>query len=292
MTEEHRGLVLGASGMLGHKLMQTLGARFFVVGAIRAPGSEAQIPAVLCGMRLSYGVDVRRIETVIRAIEDVRPTVVVNSVGVVKQLRAAHDPVLSITVNSLFPHQLAEYCRNAGCRLIHFSTDCVFSGRKGKYTEDDLPDPVDLYGRSKLLGDVAAPGCLTLRTSIIGRELRNRQSLVEWFIRQRGGEVHGYQRAIYSGLTTQVMARVVGDLIEFHPDLEGLWHVSADPIDKFSLLHLLNVHLKLGVHIKPQTTFCSDRSLDSTRFREAVGFRPPSWAEMIEQLAQEAGLYE
>jgi dTDP-4-dehydrorhamnose reductase len=237
-------------------------------------------------------VDAKRIETVRDVVEQVRPNVMINCIGVVKQRREALDPILSITINSLFPHQLAACCRRVGCRLIHFSTDCVFSGRKGNYTEDDLSDPPDLYGRSKLLGEVAGPGCLTLRTSIIGRELRNRQSLVEWFIRQRGGEVEGYQRAIYSGLTTHAMARLVGDLIEFHPHLEGLWHVSADPIDKFSLLHLLNEQLKLGIRIKPQTDFRCDRSLDSTRFREAVGFRPPSWPEMIKELAEDSIFYE
>src|SRR5207253_2340396 len=149
------------------------------------------------------------------------------------------DPVVCLSINSLFPHRLARLCHAAKARLIHVSTDCVFSGRKGNYTEADQPDAEDLYGRSKLLGEVQGPGCLTLRTSIIGRELDTRQGLVEWFLSNQGRKVKGYRRAIFSGLTTDALSELIGRIILNHPDLEGLWHVASAPINKFELISLV-----------------------------------------------------
>jgi len=283
MNEKKRSvLILGAGGMLGHKLLGTLASHFAVVGTVRG-GSVPRSP--LSEITIRPGVEAMDFDTVRRALADIQPQVVVNCIGIVKQLAAAKESVASITVNALFPHQLAELCQATGIRLIHISTDCVFSGNKGNYTEDDLPDPVDLYGRSKLLGEVSGPVCLTLRTSMIGRELRSPAGLVEWFISQRGGEVQGYGRAIFSGLTTSVLARLIRDIIEHHPDLEGLWHVSADPICKYELLCLINDKMGLNIRVKRQTQYCCDRSLNSDRFRQQVGFCPPSWNEMIDEMS-------
>ena len=161
--------------------------------------------------RLLGGVDAGDLHSVVRAVAAAQPQVVVNCIGIVKQLEEAKDPVLTLTINALFPHRLADLCAAAGARLIHVSTDCVFSGRKGRYTEDDLPDAEDLYGRSKFLGEVDRPGCLTIRTSIIGRDFLKQTALLEWFLAQRGGTVRGYRNAIFSGLTTQALARVMGE---------------------------------------------------------------------------------
>ena len=227
-----------------------------------------------------------------RTIERVEPQVVVNCVGIVKQLAAARDPIASITINSLFPHRLARLCRDAGCRLIHMSTDCVFSGRKGAYTEDDLPDPEDLYGRSKLLGEVAEEGALTIRSSIIGRELASSNGLVEWFLAQAGKSVRGYRRAVYSGFTTLAMARIISEIIADQPALSGVWHVSSDPLSKYDLLLLVRQAYGVEVEVVPDDEVALDRSLDSSRFRAAAGFVPPSWPEMIREMAADPTPYD
>ena len=154
----------------------------------------------------------------------------------------------------------------------------MFSGRQGPYTEDDVPDPVDLYGRSKLLGEVSGPGALTLRTSMVGRELRHHRGLIDWFVGERGRTVKGYARTLYTGLTTSALADLVGDILQFHAALEGVWQVSSDPITKFDLLQIVNQAYGLGIEIERDEQFLCDRRLDSTRFRRQVGTSPSMWA--------------
>jgi dTDP-4-dehydrorhamnose reductase len=224
-------------------------------------------------------------------MDDCKAQVVLNCVGIVKQAAAASDPVASISINSLFPHQLAQLTAKMGIRLIHFSTDCVFSGQKGSYTEADTPDPMDLYGRSKLLGEVAGHQALTLRTSIVGRELRGHLGLIDWFVSQRGKRVNGYVHALYSGLTTTAAAELVSLLIRKHADLQGLWQVSGNPISKFDLLGTVNRLYNLGIDLTPDEIFRCDRRLDSTRFRRHTGWQPASWEEMIADLYLEELTY-
>jgi dTDP-4-dehydrorhamnose reductase len=219
--------------------------------------------------------------------------VVVNAVGIVKQRKDAKAAIPSINVNALLPHVLAEHCSDIGARLIHFSTDCVFSGNRGAYTEADNPDPVDLYGRSKLLGELDGPGCLTLRSSIIGWELENRSGLLEWFVAQRGLTIDGYRKAIYTGLSTAAMAEVVGRMIREQPELSGVYHVASAPINKFDLLVNLAKQLRWrDILIQPEDQFQCDRSLIGSRFEALTGWRPPSWQEMTAGLAAEWPKYE
>lgn len=279
-----RVLVLGADGMFGHQMVPTLlGAGHEVVAATRRAPDPATA-AALSGARLLAGVDARVAETVVGALGDARPDAVVNAIGIVKQRPEARHAVESIRVNSLFPHELHLLCTAVGARLVHLSTDCVFSGRTGNYTEDDVPDPVDLYGRTKLLGEVAGPDALTLRTSIIGLELARGHSLVEWFLRQ-AGVAAGWTRALYSGLTTAELARVILRLLEQEPDLAGVWHVSSDPIAKYDLLVLLRDALGSPVEVRPDAGTVIDRTLDSHRFRARAGYQPPAWSRMIDELA-------
>jgi dTDP-4-dehydrorhamnose reductase len=273
-------LVLGASGMLGHKLCQAAAERFDAVATFRS-ASAGQLARALGVADWLAPVLAEDIGTVRRVLDERRPDVAVNCVGVVKQLAEAKDPVTSISVNALFPHLLARECRGRGIRLIHVSTDCVFSGKQGRHKESDLSDASDLYGRTKFLGEVDAPGCLTLRTSMIGRELHGSHGLIEWFLSQRGKSVRGFRRAIFSGLTTQELSRVICRVIESHPDLEGLYHVAAEPISKYDLLSLIRGVYGLEVRIEPDDSFVCDRSLDGSRFREATGYSAPSWPEMI-----------
>ena len=193
----------------------------------------------------------------------------------------------------MLPHRLAEACADAGARLVHVSTDCVFSGRKGgPYTEDDLPDPEDLYGRSKLLGEVDRTGCLTIRTSIFGRDFLKQSALLEWFLSNRGGRVRGYRNAVYSGFPTQVLARIIGDLLEEHPELSGLVQVAGPPITKYDLLVMLREAMALDIEIEPYDDPPCDRSLSAARFVAATGYTIPSWDEMVREVAADPTPYD
>lgn len=280
-------LILGGSGMLGHKLWQVLASRFESYVTFRSSFDKYRHYDLFDPTRVVEQVSAENFESVAQALATVRPAVVINCIGIIKQVPEAQDPLVSISINALFPHRLAQACRNAGIRLIHVSTDCVFSGRKGAYIEEDLPDPCDLYGRTKLLGEVVTDGCLTLRTSIIGRELASAHGLFEWFFRQRGNTVNGYTRAIYSGFPTLILAELIGDIIEKYPTLSGLWHISSEPISKYALLFLIKEIFKLDIRIVKDSTFFCDRSLDSSRFREVTGYEPPTWPEMIAAMARE-----
>ena len=138
---------------------------------------------------------------------------------------------------------------------------------------------------------MAGPSSLTLRTSIIGRELHTSSGLVEWFLNNRGGHVRGFSRAIYSGFTTQALARIIADLIERFPALNGLYQVSSEPINKYDLLCLIRHSFDLPVEIEQYADFELDRSLDSSRFRAATGFIPPGWPSMIEEMASDQSQY-
>jgi dTDP-4-dehydrorhamnose reductase len=273
--------------MLGHKVWEVFRDRFDCRAALRT-----RLPLPLFDdERVIDGFDATNFDAARQLIAKVEPDVVVNCIGVVKQLAAAHDPIASITLNALFPHIVARACADAGAKLIHISTDCVFAGTRGHYTEDDVPDASDLYGRSKLLGEVT-DGALTVRTSLIGRELRASSGLVEWFLSNRGGSVRGFTNAIFSGVTTAILARILAEVIEQHPDLRGLYHVAAAPISKYDLLMMLNGATGAGVMIAPDDGFVIDRSLDATRFQAATGLQPPEWPEMIAALAAESPQYE
>jgi dTDP-4-dehydrorhamnose reductase len=211
--------------------------------------------------------------------------VAVNCIGIVKQSEAARDAAGMDRVNARFPHELAAACAAREVRLIHVSTDCVFSGRRGRYTEDDVPDPVDEYGRSKLAGEVDGPGVVTLRASMVGRELGTSNGLLEWFLSQAGGSVSGYARAVFTGPTAPELARVIARIAADHPTLEGTHHVGAEPISKLDLLLKARTAFDLDVEIEPVDEPVIDRSLDSARLRAAIGWEPPDWDRMLDELA-------
>jgi dTDP-4-dehydrorhamnose reductase len=280
-------LILGGDGMLGHQLVRQLSARHEVRATVHQPLPAYAAHAIFTAGNTIDRVDARDTGRLGGVIASVRPEAVINCIGIVKQRPDAKSPIPSLEINALLPHRLLEMCGRAGARLIHFSTDCVFSGRAGSYRESDTPDPPDLYGRTKLLGEVdEAPG-LTLRTSIIGLELARRTGLIEWFLAQRGA-IRGYRGAIYTGLTTLEMARLVARLLEQHPRLTGVWHVASAPITKYDLL--VDLAAKLGrtdVSIAPDDGLACDRSLNADRFQAATGYAPPSWDRMLTELAEE-----
>ena len=277
-----RVLVLGATGMLGHVLLERLhqGGRHDVRATARAEdGLDRLLPRAL-REQVVPGVDAERIQTVAAVLESFRPDVVVNCIGLVKQRPSAADPVAAISLNALFPHQLARLCAAVGGRLVHVSTDCVFDGAAGKYTENDIPDAVDLYGRTKVLGELAAADGITLRTSFIGHELRDRYGLVEWFLSQPG-PVRGFTGAIFSGFPSVELARIIDEHVLARIDMRGVYHVSSSPVSKCDLLRLIAGQYGHGIEIVPDDGCRIDRTLDSSRFREATGYEPPALAELI-----------
>lgn len=253
---------------------------FAVVGTVRSLRGLESLPRHERA-QIVAGIDVADFDRLVRLFAEERPTVVINCVGVIKQLAAAKDPQISIAINSLLPHRLAQLAAASSARLIQISTDCVFSGRRGNYKESDHPDAEDLYGRTKLLGEVDYPNAITLRTSIIGHELGSSLSLIDWFLSQPGPHVRGYRKAIYTGLPTFELARVVRDVVIPRPDLRGLWHVSSDPIDKFELLRLVAKTYGKKIEILPDEGVEIDRSLDGSRFRETTGYVAAPWDDLV-----------
>lgn len=278
-------LVLGVSGMLGNAVFRYCSedSQHEVIGSARSDSVRRNLPEEL-GQRIVTGTDVDNQDSLALLFAKVKPDVVINCVGLIKQMADANDPLQAIPINSLLPHRLARLCDIAGARLIHVSTDCVFSGNKGNYLESDASDAKDLYGRSKFMGEVDYPHCITLRTSIIGHELNSAKSLVGWFLAQQGS-VKGYTKAIFSGLPTIELAHVIRDVVLPQPELRGLYHVAAEPINKFDLLTLIAQSYRKEIEIVADEQLVIDRSLNAQRFRTATGYVAPAWPELIQKMA-------
>lgn len=277
--------------MLGHRLWLNLSQVHETWVTVR--GDESQFPDIPEFPRkyIRSGIDALFLDQVRDAIASVQPDLVINCIGLIKQMPLVNDPFYSISLNALFPHQVALICRTGGIRMIHISTDCVFSGKKGHYVESNPSDAEDLYGRTKFLGEVTYPHTITLRTSIIGRELKTRFGLIEWFLGQKE-TIRGYKKVIYTGFTTDELSRVILNYVIPHTNLTGLYHVSSDPISKYDLLTLTKDSFGRDVTILPSEDFVSDRSLDSSRFRQLTGYKPPAWPMMIDELRRNSSLYD
>ena len=279
-------LVLGVTGMLGNTMFRFLSRspELDVYGTARNERAAGHFSENLRAKILT-GVNIENQDALIKAYASARPDVVINCVGLVKQLAECNDPLVTIPVNTLLPHRLAALCQLTGSRLIHVSTDCVFSGGKGNYTEADFPDADDLYGRSKLMGEVDAPHAITLRTSLIGHELSGNHSLVNWFL-SRQGSVKGYTNAIFSGLPTVEISRIVMDYVLPYPELRGLYHVAAAAINKCDLLRLIATAYNKPIEVIPDAALKIDRSLNASRFNTATGYIAPAWPELIDRMEQ------
>lgn len=278
-------MVLGASGMLGNAVFRHLvsDSRYQAWGTVRSAATLRFFSAAEQS-RLLIGVDVLNQDEMLDVVSQQRPDVIINCTGLIKQLATANDPLAVLPINALLPHRLQKVASLAGARLVHISTDCVFSGTRGMYTESDVSDAEDLYGKSKYIGEVSeATNAITLRTSIIGHELTSSKSLIDWFLSQ-SGPVKGYQRAVFSGLPTVEIGRVISDYVLPNAALHGLYHVSAEAIDKYSLLEKVARIYGKTVTITADDALVIDRSLDSTRFRKAVGYVPPCWDDLITRM--------
>jgi len=264
-----------------------------VVGTVREP-SENNVPLLnfLDRDQVRFAISAEDGSRIADLLITENPDVVLNCIGVVKQLQESKDLESSESANSKLPHLLSEICQKINARLIHFSTDCVFSGRTGNYKETEMPDPVDVYGRTKFLGELNNDRDLTLRTSFVGRELVHFSNLFEWARRQHGTQVRGFRQAIYSGVTTKFLAKIVGLLISDHPSLTGLFHIASHPISKYEMLCILNSKLRLNLSITPDDAFICDRSLDGTRFILTTGIEIPSWDQMLDEFVSDETTYK
>jgi dTDP-4-dehydrorhamnose reductase len=281
-----RILILGGDGMLGHQLYKHLSLTHDVSVTLHQERRLYAKYGIFDDKNTYGGIDVRNTESLGGVLRDCEPDVVINAVGIIKQRKSAKESIPSIEINALFPHRLALLCESINARMIHLSTDCVFAGTKGNYQENDPSDAEDLYGKSKYLGEVNENHCLTLRTSMIGEELSRKNSLLEWFLAQEES-IRGFKKAIFTGFTTQELARIIETLIVNYPYASGLYHVSSEPISKYDLLNMVKDGLKLPIEILPDTSFFCDRSLDSSKFRKEFNYQPPTWDEMIDELCED-----
>lgn len=280
-------LVLGGSGMVGHTLIKKLSNKYEVFSILRERSdleSSKFFDNILKKSRCIFIDDINQHSNLSEAINNISPDILINCIGVIKQRDCTADTLNMIKINSLLPHLLNDICYKNKIKLIHLSTDCVFSGNKGNYQESDNPDPIDKYGASKLLGEIDAGNSLTIRTSFIGPELFNKKSLFEWVKSQKNNEIDGFENAIYSGLTTYAFAKVVEDIINNHQHLNGVWQVSSDPISKFDLIEMINKKFNLNIKINRNSSFQCNRSLNSSKFKIETKIMVPSWEDMINSL--------
>jgi len=275
--------------MLGHQLFKHLSASYDARVTLRQALPVYGKYGLFNEENSFTDVDVRSTDRLEETLDEFQPDAVINAAGVIKQRHSAKESIPSIEINALFPHRLAMLSAAYGARMIHISTDCVFSGNKGNYREDELSDAEDLYGKTKFLGEVCEERhILTLRTSMIGRELSRKKSLLEWFLAQRG-PIKGFKKAIFSGFTTQELSQIIEMMMVQYPKASGVYHVSSEPISKYDLLNMIKDKLKMPIEIIQDESFACDRSLDSSKFRQEFNYNPPSWEEMIDELCKDIG---
>jgi dTDP-4-dehydrorhamnose reductase len=282
--QNNKILVLGASGMLGHKVFEVLSekGKWDVLGVVRSKKSLGpSFPHELEG-KIVDNISAENFEIVARLLVKEKPEVVINCIGIIKQKEKGEDSYKMILLNSLFPHQVAEVCRQIGARFITISTDCIFDGQKGsEYLETDLPTCHDVYGMTKYLGEVKGKNSLTLRTSLIGHELRSNLSLLDWFLSQRGDSVKGYTNAIFSGFTTLEFANLLAGKIIPDKRLAGLYQISVNPISKYDLLKIIARNYRKKITIKPDSKIVINRSLNSDRLKKRINYSQPDWENLI-----------
>ena len=272
-------LVFGVTGMLGHKVYETAKKKGIdVYGTSREPLGDGKVYS---------GIDITQKSSVESVVKKVKPDVVINCAGLIKPLC---KDVAAIYTNSVAPHLIAGACSTYKSRMIHVSTDCVFSGSKGNYSETDYPDALDLYGRSKLLGEIYdRPDVLTIRTSFIGKEPKEQKyGLVDWFLSQKG-EVNGYTNAHFTGLTNTALAEVLLKLAE-RAGINGLLHVGGEKWSKYDILIMIKETFGLDTKINRYDGFFCDRSLDSSKLK-SLGFRVPGMRKMIVELKADYDSY-
>lgn len=288
-SEEHskkRILILGGAGTLGHKLWQIIPQKFAdTYVSVRKSKDFYAKTGLFSNDKVIDFLDLRDLPKLEKVLDDLKPDIILNCAGITLRSKEAKSEVSNIAVNALLPNKLADWCLHNNSRLIHFSTVCVFSGKTGNYDEESVPDAQDLYGRTKILGEVNKPCSLVLRSSFIGRELFGGAELLEWFLSQKGKTIRGYRNAVFTGLTTNYLAGLVVKLIAEFNDLSGIYNVSSETISKYDLLKLMKEAYNLDVEIQPYDEFECKRDLNGEKFNKAVGFKCPTWKELMADMA-------
>ena len=274
-------LVFGASGMLGNAMVRILSEKenFEVFGTIRSKKVKKLFNSKIAERLVCLG-DVTKYNDLVDIFNKVQPDIVINCISLSRQLLIKSDPLLMIPIYALLPHQLAKLCGDNGARMIHISTDGVFSGSKSGYVESDPVDAKDVYGITKFMGEVQYPHSITIRTSIIGHELQDGDGLVSWFLSQKKS-CECYSRAIFSGFPTVVLAQIISDIVIPRDDLNGVFHIASNPISKCDLLQLIAQVYGLKIRLMTNNKVEIDRSLNAERFKAVTGYVPPDWPELI-----------
>ena len=277
-------LILGSTGLLGSTILKyfSIKSNFKCFGTIRKSSDKKKLKYI--NKVKLYKVDFDKSRSLRKVFSMIKPNLVINCIGVVKQVLNNNMNSEIIRVNSFLPHYLSELVNeNNEIRFIHFSTDCVFSGLKGRYLESDVTDAKDIYGVSKMLGEVDKSNTLTLRTSIIGQELKTNYSLLNWFLSQKK-QIKGYKNAIFSGLTAPEIAHVIHNYVIPNKKIRGIYHLSGKPISKYDLLYIIKKIYKKKIKIVPDLKIKINRSLNSNLFQKATGYKPPTWNKLIEEM--------
>ncbi|MGI9351165.1 MAG: dTDP-4-dehydrorhamnose reductase family protein [Rhizobiaceae bacterium] len=287
-------VILGCSGLIGHKLYQVLAKRFDqVTGVLHGSLDRFNRFRIFASSSIVENVSVEDKDSVFSILNHLQPDVVLNCAGITRRRPEIDTPIKAIAVNALFPHLLAEWAGDSGARVIHFSTDCVFDGSVGNYQESSEVSPEDAYGRTKALGEIRYDHTLTIRSSFIGQELDTHSELLAWFLQQSGKQIGGFTHAMYSGVSTSELSRVVGDIIEKFPDLSGLYNLSIEePISKYDLLCLARDAYSIDVEINKDSSLVTNPTLDGSKLRKAINLKLPDWEEMMCYLASQKGFYQ
>ena len=278
-------LILGGDGMIGHKMTQVLSAQNHEIIISVREKRDLTLNSVSSKSKVFFNDFLK--DNILDFLVKVNPDVIINAIGVTIRRGSTKNISDTIYLNSFFPHQLSNWAVTFKKRLIHFSTDCVFSGSEGSYIEDTTPDALDYYGKTKGLGEINSISSLTIRSSMIGPELFNKTELFEWIINNKEKEINGFSKTLYSGVTTVYMARLVTDLIDNHKNLSGIYNVASKPISKFELLHLINDNFDLGLVINEDKTIISNKTLNASKIEKEIGLQPPSWDELIFELKKD-----
>jgi dTDP-4-dehydrorhamnose reductase len=287
-----RILILGVSGLIGHKIFQVLSEDFEVFGTLHKSKKDYGNLELFSSLNIIENINVAEFEILKGVLYAINPDVILNCVGITKRKIETYDLVDVLTINSLFPHQLANWAKINKKRVIHFSTDCVFNGRVGNYTETSLTTAEDVYGRTKALGEINYKHTLTIRSSFIGQELFDKTELLEWFLNQNGKQINGYTNTLYSGVSTIFMARIVKYLILKYPYVSGLYNLSPNkPISKYDLLCLAKKFFNINVEIIPTDKPIHLPTLDGSKLKSEINLTVPDWEEMMSELALNKSFY-
>jgi len=278
-------LILGGDGMIGHKMAQVLSVQNHKIFISVRESKDLTLKRISPKAKVFFNDFLK--DSILDFLDKVNPDVIINAIGITIRRGAAENISDTIYLNSLFPHQISSWALAFKKRLIHFSTDCVFSGSEGSYLEDATPNALDYYGKTKGLGEINSKSSLTIRSSMIGPELYNKTELFEWIINNKEKEINGFSRVMYSGVTTVYMAKLVADLIDNHKNLSGIYNIASKPISKFELLHLINDNFDLGLIINDNKTVISNKTLNASKIEKVIGFQPPSWDELIFELKKD-----